>query len=626
MRPDNSAEISDTVLTASRREVAQMEFELNKRALRGVFAVMVVALGALALRTVYMMTYDSERYVLRAASNSVRDNIIVAPRGMITDRFGEPLVENVPQTDVVALTTQLPSEETKRAAVLAKVAEITGEHREDMMERVETAIRERHNIVVIAQNLSQEQRFAFTEAAPTLPGVRLVHTPRRHYIDSTIFAHIIGYTGIVQREDIQRDPTLLPTDHVGRNGVEKYYEHLLRGRHGATGVEVDARLRPQRITRDRTVVPGNDLSLTIDAAFQKAATEALEASLTRFGLSRGAVVALDPRDGSIRALVSLPSYDNNLFIGGIDPKDYSALINDENRPLFHRAIAGAYPPGSTVKPMLAAAALAEGVIDETTTVNSTGAIRVQGYTFRDWRANGVADVRRAIAVSHDIFFYAIGGGYGGIRGMGMDTMKRYYTLFGFGQKTGIDLPGEVTGLIPDPAWKQERFGERWTIGNSYHAAIGQGYVTATPLQVAVMTAAIANGGTVWRPHILAYHRTSEGSIISYKPRAVRTHIMAKPFLRVAQEGMRAAVTEGTARALSSISLPIAAKTGTAQFGAADRTHSWMATYAPYDKPTIVIVVLVEAQRNTTSGSIVVARQLYEWYAEHRTTESVVAQD
>ncbi len=609
-------EVDDAVLTAARDGVAQMEFEITKRYATILFGIIFIALLLLIMRAVYLTVIRGEAYAIRAEDNSTAYTIIPAPRGIITDRFGEPLVENVPQSDIIALLSYIPRDEAVVREQLARIARITGESVDVLLQKITAARKNRQAVAVLLQNITQEQRFAF--AAMDLPGFRLMHTPRRHYIDSAIFAHIIGYTGIVQAEDVERNPRFLPTDHVGRTGVEKVYDDILRGVHGATGVEVDVHGRMRRVTQDRAPQPGSDIALTIDAALQKAATTALERALARHNLTRGSVVVLDPRDGSIRALVSLPSYDNNLFIGGIDRATYAALVTDPDRPLFHRAIAGAYPPGSTVKPMLAAAALDAGVVDETTTVNSTGAIRVGAYTFRDWRANGVADVRRAIATSHNIFFYAIGGGYGPVRrGMGMDVMKRYYTRFGFGEKTGIDLPSESPGFIPTPAWKVRRFGEPWTIGNDFHAAIGQGYVKATPLQVALATAVVANGGTLWTPHVFGYQRDARGQIISYKPRARREHVLPDAVLRVAREGMRMAVTEGTARLLRTLPFPVAAKTGTAQFGTQGLTHSWLTSFAPYDAPEIVVLAMVEAQKSGPNAAPPVVKEIYEWYATHR---------
>ncbi len=613
-----SVEIDDAVLTASERDVAQMEFRLNKRWLTAVVVVMLSILIGLCVRVGYLSIVRGDFYRNRANINSTRYTVVPAPRGLILDRFGVPLVENVPQTDVVLTPSLLPEDAIARHATIRKLARIFNLQEKNLQMMISNTLQHYGQDVLIATNISQDERFSFIENADNLRSAHLVTTARRNYIDSILFSHILGYTGIVQAEDLAKDDSYYLTDEVGRTGVEKVYESLLRGTHGAIGVEIDAHGNAQRMTQDTAPIAGNDLYLAIDAELQKSIITIMKKAFSRFGITRGAVVALDPRDGSIRALVSMPAYDNNAFVGGIEQDQYRLLVQDPDKPLFNRAIAGAYPPGSTVKPILAGAALSEGVIDENTTVNSTGAIRIGAYTFRDWRVNGVADVRRAIAVSHDIFFYAVGGGYGAIKGMGIDTMKRYYNRFGFGEKTGIDLPGEARGFIPDRAWKEAHFGQKWSIGNDYHAAIGQGFITATPLQIANATAAIANGGTLWQPHVLAYWRDHNGVLTSYKPQKKRTDILSREIIRIVQEGMRMTVTEGTAQLFKHLPVKVAAKTGTAQFGTQKKTHSWMTSFAPYDNPEIVILVLMEGQNeHTSSASAPVALEIYKWYFTQR---------
>ncbi len=610
-------EIDDTVLTASEGDVARMEFRLNKKWLSVVFGIMIITLSILIGRVGFLSIYSGEAYQARAQSNSIRYNTIPAPRGLILDQFGVPLVENIPQTDVIVLLSLFPDGQdgARATEILHQSLDIS---KQDIIEIITSARKRYQTAAVIATNISQESMFSIIENEDLLPGIHLVTTPRRHYIDSTLFSHVLGYTGIVQAEDLEKDPTYYLTDHVGKTGIEKVYEQLLRGTHGATGIEVDARGNSRRVAQNIPTTPGNDLYLTLDAELQKQIIIAMEKSFERYGISRGAAVAIDPRDGSIRALVSLPGYDNNLFVDGISQLDYTELTSSPDRPLFNRSIGGAYPPGSTVKPILAGAALTEGIIDEETTVNSTGSIRIGSYIFRDWRVNGRADVRRAIAVSHDIFFYAIGGGYDTITGMGIDTMKKYYNLFGFGQKTGIDISGEAKGFIPSAQWKLERFGQPWSIGNDYHAAIGQGFITATPIQIANAIAAIANGGTLWKPHTLAYWRDQSGATTSYRPQKLREKLFSREVIQTVQEGMRMTVTEGTAQILKNIPVEIAGKTGTAQFGTDKRTHSWLVTFAPYKEPEIVILVLMEGQdQKTSSASAPVVYDIYKWYFEQR---------
>ncbi|PJA88667.1 MAG: penicillin-binding protein 2, partial [Candidatus Moranbacteria bacterium CG_4_9_14_3_um_filter_36_9] len=306
--------------------------------------------------------------------------------------------------------------------------------------------------------------------------------------------------------------------------------------------------------------------------------------------------------------------DNNLFARGISSEEYQNIISNKNLPLLNRATSGEYPPGSTIKPAIASAALMEKNIDENTTVvDSVGAIYVGSYRFGDWKIHGVTDVRKAIAESCDVFFYSIGGGYGNIKGLGMDNMKKYLNMFGFGETTGIDIYGELKGLVPDPQWKQEKIGEKWYIGDSYISAIGQGFITATPLQIANYTAAVANGGTLYSPKIVNRIEKGDGTMELVSSEIIRKDFINPEVLKIVREGMRQTITAGTAQSLNSLSVPVAGKTGTAQFGNENKTHAWFTSFAPFDNPQIAMVVLIEGVGDSNSSAVPVARAVYDWY-------------
>jgi penicillin-binding protein 2 len=324
-------------------------------------------------------------------------------------------------------------------------------------------------------------------------------------------------------------------------------------------------------------------------------------------------VAIDPRNGEIRALVSLPSFDNNLFSGKMSQEDYSKLISDPDKPLFNRAISGEYPPGSIIKPAVAVAALSEGVITPSTIIDGLGgSLNIGDYHFGDWKAHGPSDVRLAIAQSNDIFFYTVGGGYGSIQGLGMDRMKKYENLLGLGSKLGIDIQGESDGLIPSTDWKIAKFGERWYTGDDYHCAIGQGFVTVTPLQIADYIAAIANGGTLYQPRIVS-KIVNGNDTINNSSVVIRDKFISPDIIKVVQEGMREAVTSGTAQTLKDLPVDVAGKTGTAQFGSENKTHAWFVSYAPYENPELAMVVLVEGGGEGNSSALPVTKDVYNWY-------------
>jgi penicillin-binding protein 2 len=309
-------------------------------------------------------------------------------------------------------------------------------------------------------------------------------------------------------------------------------------------------------------------------------------------------------------LVSLPAYDNNLFAKGISSKDYALLLNDKDHPMVNRAVSGTYPSGSVIKPVVSAAALQEGVITPNTTVDtSSGAIKIGQWVFPDWKIHGVVDVKKAIAESNDIFFYAVGGGWQNIKGLGIKKLDEWLKKFNFGNPTGIDLPNEASGLVPDDAWKRKVKKEAWYIGDTYHLSIGQGYFLSTPLQVANATATIANGGQVIKPHLLDKVVDNNGNIKQiYKKEVVRENFIDPRHLQTVREGMRQMVTAGNL--FQNFPVAVAGKTGTAQYGLNNENdHAWFTCFAPYDNPEIVVTAIVEGGGHGYYAAVPVAQKI-----------------
>src|SRR3989344_6831509 len=488
-------EIDDAVLTITERDAAKIEWPLNRLVIRFLFGIVVCILVVLMGRVVYLNVIKGAEYQTAAKRNSLRALVIPASRGIMYDRFGKQLVYNMPRMDVIVTPLDIPNDLQKEEAMkqlLLSTFLLEPEKLDAVFQKLD---RKSLQPRLIKERVSQEEILLFLSRSRELPGISLYKTTERRYTDSLIFSHILGYEGKIHKEELAVHPEYLLTDSIGKQGIEKSYETFLRGKHGYKRAEVDALGHIQKELGIVPPIPGNDLILNIDADLQKNIFDTLRELLDTRGLKKAAAIALDPKSGAVRALVSLPSFDNNLFATGISLKEYQSLIDDPALPLFNRALSGEYPPGSTIKPVWAAAALTEGVVNEHAQIESRGGISVGKFFFGDWRVNGFTDIRRAIAGSSDVFFYSIGGGYGGIEGLGMERMKKYENLFGYGNRTNIDMPSEADGLIPDPQWKKDKIGERWYIGDDYHAAIGQGFVTATPLQILNAVAAIANGGT-----------------------------------------------------------------------------------------------------------------------------------
>jgi len=349
---------------------------------------------------------------------------------------------------------------------------------------------------------------------------------------------------------------------------------------------------------------------------QKKAFESLRDSLKKVSAKAGSAVALNPQNGEIISLVNLPSYDNNSFVAGLTEQDRAQLFQNNDRPLLFRAISGIYPSGSTIKPLIAVAALNEGIITSKTTILSVGGIRIGSSFFPDWKAggHGSTDVKKAIAESVNTFFYTVGGGYENFKGLGIERLDSYMTLFGLGEKLGIDLPGEASGLVPNPSWKRTVKKEKWYIGDTYHLSIGQGDLLTTPLQMASVTATIANGGTIYQPHLVkGYLDQRTNNIIEMRPKkeSKKISIAASAFDTVRQ-GMRQTVLSGSGRALSNEPFEPAAKTGTAE-APSGNPHGWFIAFAPYSNPEIAVAVIVENGGEGYVSALPVARDILEEY-------------
>ena len=414
-------------------------------------------------------------------------------------------------------------------------------------------------------------------------------------------------------------------DFIGKDGLELQYEKELRGVPGKIAISVNSDNTILKTLVAKEARQGNNLVLSIDGELQKILVDSLRDKMAQTNAPGAAAVVLDVKSGEILSLVSLPSFDNNIFNASLINKTYQELINNKNRPLFNRAISGFYPAGSTIKPFIASAALVEKTIDPSYKVDDTlGYISIPNeynpevtYIYRDWQPHGFVDMRRALAVSANVYFYTIGGGYKNIKGLGINKIEKYLKLFGFGASLGIDLPGETGGLVPNPDWKMKTRQENWFTGDTYNVSIGQGDIKVTPLQLAAAMAAVANGGTFYEPTVAFEVVTAEGGHRRFDPVVRRSDIVDGLVLRVVRDGLRQAVTSGSARGLSGLPLAVAGKTGTAETGGSHPPHAWFTGFAPFDSPQLVVTVLVEEGGEGSQAAVPVARDIIAWWAENR---------
>jgi penicillin-binding protein 2 len=515
----------------------------------------------------------------------------------------------------------LPKEEAERNIIISRIEGIFGKKENEIKNLLASANFFSFEPILIETGLDGEKALVLEAEINDLKGFNLEKNLQREYTYSSYLAHILGYVGRMNEQDIKDHPDFFATEIIGKDGIELQYDQILRTLPGRKETEVDAVGRIIKEVSHNESTRTKGLLLSIDISLQQKLYDELAKAAKKFGATNASAVALDPRNGNVLALVSLPGFDNNFFAKGISQSDYTELINDPNQPLFNRAVSGQYPPGSTIKPFIGAAALEEKIIKPKQTINDTGDLVIGNqynpdvvYRFPDWKVHGPVDIYSAIAQSCDVYFYHIGGGYGDFAGLGVDRIEKYLKQFGFGGLTGIDLPAEKNGFVPNKTWKKEEKKENWFVGNTYHLSIGQGDLTVTPLQMAVFTAAIANGGTIWQPKIVDKIMDSEKNIINdIQPQGRAVDFISKSNLEIIRNAMQQVVLAGSAQYLKTLPIEAAGKTGTAQTVPGKEPNAWFTSFAPFENPEIALAILIEEGKEGSSAAVPVAKEVLEWY-------------
>jgi len=594
---------------------------------RLVVAAVVVLCLALVLiaRLVTLQVIDYEHFRTLSDDNRIKVVPVAPTRGLIFDRNGVLLAENIPTYSLEVV----PESVTNMDAMLSELGKVIRLGKDDLdVFRRTLRRRRRFENVPLRLRLSEEEVARFAVNRQRFPGVDVHARLTRSYPLGSLAAHLVGYVGRISEADLQRlDPAnYRGSSHVGKTGIEQSFERELHGKVGFQQVETNALGRTLRVLQRSDPVPGEDLYLTLDAGLQAAAERAL-------GKAKGALVAIDPVTGGVLAFVSMPGYDPNLFVDGIDRTSYAALLGSPRRPLFNRALNGQYPPGSTIKPFIGLAGLEYDVKKARGTVWCPGWFSLPGrkHRYRDWKkgGHGRVDLRKAIVESCDVYFYQLA------LDLGIDRIHDFLARFGFGQRTGIRLKGESPGLLPSRAWKRAARGQAWFPGETVITGIGQGYMLATPLQLASATATLAMGGRRVRPGVVR-RRGRPGAAVT----PVRSEIVAtiEPRRGENWREIAAAMIEvmhgsrGTGRRSGAgASYRIASKTGTAQvfsvaqnqkYRASDvdeqlRDHGLFIAYAPADAPRIALAVVVENGGGGSRSAAPVARKVLDAYLADR---------
>lgn len=545
----------------------------------------------------YLQTINSERYDRLSEKNRTRYLPVASPRGPVFDRHGRLLVDSRPAFNISVMRQDVEEPEE----LLDWLSLYLEEDRQLLEERWKAGRRfPVYRPVTLAADVERSTLERVMENSFELAGILPVVHPIRHYPYGDMGAHVIGTLGEVGEEEL-RSGDYRSGEYQGKSGIEKVFEEYLRGQDGVRRVEVDARGKELRQWEVEPPKPGNKLFLSLDAPLQKVAQEA-------FGREAGSAVVMDVRTGELLAVVNSPSFDPALFARGIRSEEWKALLEDPMKPLQNRAFRGQYPPGSTFKPVVMLAALAEGAASSATTVDCQGSFEIGGRVFRCWKkgGHGLTNLKKALRESCDVWFYEVG-----LR-LGIDGISEMAKQLGLGQETGIAIGGESSGLVPSRSWKKERFGAPWYKGETLNASIGQGFLLTTPLQLAVMTAAIANGGTVLKPYLVSRVEDWEGNLLfEQQPSVLRKTKLNPAQVETVHRAMTAVVNEpggsGWRSRLSDVL--VAGKTGTAQVvrlkeddgDEADyesipyrfRDHALFIAFAPADKPEIALAVIVE---------------------------------
>ncbi len=581
--------------------------------------------AALASRLFWLQIVEGDLYRVKADDNRFRELGITAPRGVIYDRNGLLLVRNRPSYTVSVVPADLPANFKPVIQRLGHLIDMPPEAIERKLAPAPKGERTTDDFspVSIKSDISATMALTIEERNLELPGVHVEVKSRREYPDGPITSHLLGYVSRVTKEQFDRLKDDLvrkytSNDDVGQTGLEVTQEQWLRGIPGQRQLVVNASGQEVAQLAQIDAEPGRNLRLTIDLTLQREVINILNKHIKDY--KSATAIVMDPRNGQILSLVTLPTYDNNLFSQGISQDQFDILIKDEARPLVNHAIADVYPPGSVFKLIVAAGALQEGIVTRYTQVNCPGYIIVPHWLDPDigtkivcWAVHGTQDLVSGLANSCDVYFYYLGGGppKGEWEGLGVDRINKWARAFGLGQPTGIELPAEGSGNVPDDAWKRKTFKEPWYKGDTYNLSIGQGFVTVTPLQMTNVIAAIANGGTLYRPQLVMEVTDASGTTIRpFRPEVIRKLPVDAQHLADIAQGMRASMQVnartpegtsyvGTSHTADIPEVPIAGKTGTAEYGEPDqngklKTHGWFGAFAPYENPEVVVLVFVQS--------------------------------
>ncbi|WP_088533421.1 penicillin-binding protein 2 [Geobacter sp. DSM 9736] len=584
----------------------------------GLSLAVATALFLLLTRLWFLQVIEVDKMQELSETNRLRLVPVAASRGAILDRNGKVLVNNSPSFSVGVV----PQDVKDREGLVDSISGVLDIAREEILAKWEKGKgRAKYFPIIIASNISRDQLEYLEENRLRLPGIEIAMKPVREYPNGQLAAHLLGYLGEISEREMEKEEfsDYKPGDYIGKSGIERSLEQELHGEDGGRQIEVDARGRYLRTLNERPPTIGNSVMLTIDQELQKAIENA-------FGEKAGAAVMLDVNTGEVLAFASAPTFDPAVFTGKISPEQWKEYLDDKRRPLENKALRGQYPPGSTYKIVTALAGLEEGLIDQHTSVYCNGSYQFGNRKFRCWerKGHGTVNLKKALQMSCDVYFYQLG------ERLGVDRIAAYARKFNLGKPLNIGLEHEKGGLIPDAAWKEKRFKEKWYRGETLPVAIGQGYTLTTPLQLASMISTVANGGTIYKPFLVKKVLDRDGKVLKeFKPEVAGRAPMNPRNVELVKEGLLAVVNEprGTGGAARLYEVKVAGKTGTSQVvklrdskGGIPyqfRDHALFVAFAPYDKPEVAVAVVVEHGEHGGSAAAPIAGAALRAYFQEK---------
>ena len=609
--------LEEAVLDDLSRGFDSLEQPISQKAFKLLFIAAVIVIVIVMVRLFFLGWWQNDFYKKRSLANAGEITVIRTQRGIIFDRFNKPLVKNLPAFHLNLKLVEFFKNNEERFQIiktLQSILNLPPDYIEDLLKNVNL---EKQNTLTVARRLTVDQIIKIKNL--NLPAVQIEDDFERQYPEIEVFSHLLGYTGPVSKADLEKEQSLSLNDIVGKNGLELYYDKELRGEDGETINYRNAKGEIMGKKLFKKPEPGHEFYTTIDAEFQSFFYNRLRQGLNYLGSRAGVGIALNPQNGEVLALVSLPSFDNN--------KIKAEDLIDSSKPLFNRAVSGFYAPGSTIKPLVAFGALKERIIAPEKEILSIGYIEIPNpyypdrpSRFVDWKPHGWVNLYSALARSSNVYFYEVGGGFGDQKGLGIEKLKNYWQKFGLGELTGIDLPGEAKGFLPDPETKEKKQGEIWRIGDTYNVSIGQGDLLVTPLQLVNFIAAIANGGKIYQPLIVQKIVSEDGEVIKeINPKIIKDYSSDIEIIKKVQKGMIDGVEKsyGTSHLLADLPVSVAGKTGSSQVENKTKTNAFFVGYSPKDNPQIAILVLVEDAREGSINAVPIAKDVLRWYYENR---------